>query len=285
MVPTATPNQATALAVGGLHACAVVGGGAIRCWGDNANGQLGDGTLANPALPDTMSVPVSVSGVTGATAVAVGDSHSCALLAGGTVRCWGANGFHQLGNGGDADSPTPVAVAGHHRAPPPSPRTPRTRARWWQAGRSGAGAPTATGSSATAPRPSARAPVTVTGITGATSVAAGGSHTCAVVAGTVRCWGSNAFGRLGNGTTTDSLTPVTVTGITNAVAGHGRRPAHLRPPHRRRGPLLGAEPERSARERHHHERVDPGGGRRHHQRHRGGRRRAEHLRSTGQRAA
>ena len=133
LVPTATPNQASGLAVGGLHACAVVGGGGIRCWGDNATGQLGDGTVASPALPDTTSVPVSVVGISGATAVAVGDSHSCALVADAPCGAGAPTG---------SCSSAPVTTATRRRrcrspaspAPPPSPPTARTRAPWWRAG-------------------------------------------------------------------------------------------------------------------------------------------------------
>jgi alpha-tubulin suppressor-like RCC1 family protein len=61
-------------------------------------------------------------------------------------------------------------------------------------------------------------PVSVIGISDATSVGAGRFHTCAALrSGVVQCWGSNVYGQLGNGTSTDSATPVTVSGITNAV--------------------------------------------------------------------
>jgi alpha-tubulin suppressor-like RCC1 family protein len=66
------------------HACALLSGGTIQCWGYNVYGVLGNGTTKNP------SVPIPVSGITDARAVAAGDSHTCALLSGGSVQCWGS---------------------------------------------------------------------------------------------------------------------------------------------------------------------------------------------------
>ena len=100
-------NDATAIATGGFHSCAIVTDGKVRCWGDDGLGQLGDGTLGDFSL-----VPVEVSGLTGATALAAGEFFTCALRDDSTVWCWGANGFGQLGDGTTADSPVPVQVAG-----------------------------------------------------------------------------------------------------------------------------------------------------------------------------
>ena len=73
--------------------CAIVGGGAAKCWGDNTGGQLGDGTTT-PAL-----TPVQVSTLTsGVTALAVGNTFTCAVISGG-AKCWGMNGAGQLGDG------------------------------------------------------------------------------------------------------------------------------------------------------------------------------------------
>lgn len=99
-------SDATMVAVGGFHACALRAGGKISCWGDNESGQLGDGTT-------TLSkVPVAVPGLSGATAVAAGYTHTCALMAGGKVMCWGNNTDVQCGQAEGAEFLEPVEVPG-----------------------------------------------------------------------------------------------------------------------------------------------------------------------------
>jgi hypothetical protein len=155
----------SAISAGNSHSCALLANGSAKCWGDNAWGQLGNGTTTDA------STSVVVSGFstrTRAVAISAGGGHSCALLANRTVNCWGENEFGQLGNGTTTNASTPVAVRG---------------------------------------------------LTTAVAISAGGAHSCALLAnGTVKCWGGNYFGELGNGTTTNASTPVVVSGLTTAVA-------------------------------------------------------------------
>jgi alpha-tubulin suppressor-like RCC1 family protein len=99
-----------AIAAGGFHTCAALEEGGVDCWGYNSSGQLGDGTTNNS------SVPVAVSGLNGTTVVslAAGNSHTCALTAGGAVLCWGDDLYGELGDAGASggSSPTPVFVVG-----------------------------------------------------------------------------------------------------------------------------------------------------------------------------
>ncbi len=86
------------------HTCALLEDRTIKCWGSNLSGRLGDGTTIE------RHTPVSVSGITTATAVSAGNSHTCALLADDTIKCWGLNRHGQLGDGTTAERHIPVSV-------------------------------------------------------------------------------------------------------------------------------------------------------------------------------
>jgi Regulator of chromosome condensation (RCC1) repeat len=97
-----------ALATSGLHGCALISGGAVRCWGANDHGQLGDGTKTDRA------VPVNVVGLRkGVESLGVGTSYSCAVTRAGGIRCWGANGAGELGDGTNRGRRRPGDVVGY----------------------------------------------------------------------------------------------------------------------------------------------------------------------------
>ncbi|MDO8704147.1 MAG: Ig-like domain-containing protein [Sulfuricaulis sp.] len=210
-------NTAVAVNAGRSHSCAVLIDGTLRCWGFNDYGQLGNGTTT----PIYSSSPVAVSGINTAVAVGVGANYTCALLADGSLRCWGRNDYSTLGNGSRVNSLSPVVVSGINTAVAVSAGGNHTCAlltdgtvRCWGVndyGQLGDGT-----------FADAWAPVTVSGINTVVAVSSGNSHTCAALAdGTVRCWGANYNGLLGNGISgrgTDSTIPVTVSGISTAVA-------------------------------------------------------------------
>ena len=103
-------DDATAIGAGSLYSCALRAAGTASCWGYNDVGQLGDG--AKGLTPQSFTpVPVTVSGLAGATAITTGGGDACALLAAATVDCWGLNDRGQFGNGTETSSSTPVEVS------------------------------------------------------------------------------------------------------------------------------------------------------------------------------
>ncbi len=144
---------AVAVGIGGQFACALLDTGGVRCWGYNLEGQTGH---PGPVLVGDTEKPSSLGDVSlgaKATQIAVGRNHACALLVGGSVRCWGRNSDGRLGIGSTAtigDNEVPTAVP----------------------------------------------PANIGGA--AVQIAAGGAHTCALLAtGKLRCWGLASSGQLG----------------------------------------------------------------------------------------
>jgi alpha-tubulin suppressor-like RCC1 family protein len=215
-VPMAVPNltNATGLDLGGNHSCVRITIGRALCWGSNVSGQLG----VNPSIASNSTFPTPMQSLILAGAnvasVATGANHSCALLADQTVRCWGNNASGQLGDGTRTNSFNAVTVTGLTGVQSLSAGGLATCAIT-NAGAAVCWGDTDQGSSGSSP------PVTVFGLNAATGVAAGGESSCALIAGTVKCWGSNYYGSLGNGSFADSATPVLVAGISNATALSG----------------------------------------------------------------
>ncbi|MFA4917204.1 MAG: hypothetical protein WC560_11130, partial [Syntrophales bacterium] len=142
-------SSVTAIVAGNYHCAALryeityIG---VLAWGKNTNGQLGNGTTTDSA------VPIQLSGLSSVTAVAAGNDHTAVLLSDGTLRAWGSNSNGQLGNGTTIDSAVPVQVSG---------------------------------------------------LSSVTAVAAGNEDTFALrTDNSVWAWGNNSNGRLGNGTST-----------------------------------------------------------------------------------
>ena len=95
------------LGANGYHTCAVTDSGAVKCWGLNEHGQLGDGSTTGSL------VPVDVVGLgAGIRSVAAGYEHTCAVTTAGAVKCWGANESGELGDGSTTDRLAPVDVQG-----------------------------------------------------------------------------------------------------------------------------------------------------------------------------
>ena len=203
-------EDAVGVSAGEDHTCAVLASGAVRCWGDNDRGQLGNGGGAD------RSSPVTVSNLNDAVAVAAGDNHTCAVRENGTVVCWGANDSGQLGNGKTTDTNVPVFVTNIGRAQSVSAGqfhtcvvTSDDFVSCWGGNRWGQ-----LGDGTNTDRSQA---LRVARLDEVSSVAAGFAHTCATEkTGDLKCWGSNEFGQLGIGASAASLRPAVVPGINNA---------------------------------------------------------------------
>ncbi len=155
----------TAIAAGFSHTCALTTAGGVKCWGTNADGELGDFTQVE------RTTPVDVINLTsGVVAISAGDRHTCALLATGGMKCWGYNVYGEVGNG--------------------------TSGNLWLGAVDVCASGSGIGCAGGAP------------LTGMASMSAGGINTCAVTtAGALKCWGGNYSGQLGQGFAPDSPLP------------------------------------------------------------------------------
>jgi|GEM_PF-3437702 Alpha-tubulin suppressor and related RCC1 domain-containing proteins len=185
-------NPVTKVATGITHSCAV-SGGKLFCWGDNTYGQYGYGSTGNSWVPMLISTAENI------TDVAIGASATCVITVSGKLLCSGFNGNGQLGDGTIVNKTTFVQIiAAGVTAVSMNNNTGCAivagGAKCWGHGgngRVGNGTTTANITS----------PVTPTGLTaGVTSISVGYTHTCAVVSGAARCWGTNTNGLLGAGT-------------------------------------------------------------------------------------
>jgi alpha-tubulin suppressor-like RCC1 family protein len=209
--PTPVANitsGATWVSAGASHTCAVASTN-VYCWGSGSAGQLGLGN------GNTRTTPGQVPGVT-ASMVAAGSFHTCAVTMAGALKCWGQNSEYQLGDPSTtAGSASPLDVAGltsgvafacggwRHTCVVTTAGGVKCFGRNAE-GQLGIGFTSATSAS----------PVDVSGLTsGAAKVFCGETHTCALLTnGSVKCWGANGGGKLGDGTTTPRLTPVFLSG-------------------------------------------------------------------------
>jgi alpha-tubulin suppressor-like RCC1 family protein len=216
-MPVSGLTNVIAVSAGASFSIALKSDGTVWTWGANANGQLGNGTTTGS------TVPVQVSGLTSVTSIAAGSNFAVAARSDGTLRAWGANASGQLGDGTTTQRLTPVTVTGVTGvSTSPGAVAAGTShtlvlkttgaVQAWGANASGqlGRNPSTTPSSATA--------LTVTGVSGAAQVAAGGAASYArLTSGAVSSWGANGSGQLGNGTTTNNFTPASISGLTSVA--------------------------------------------------------------------
>jgi alpha-tubulin suppressor-like RCC1 family protein len=211
----------------GSTGCALTSGGQVKCWGDGGNGTLGNGQNNI-----TSSTPVTVQNISNAISVGITGSTACAVISGGTIKCWGYNYWGDAGNGTDGGNGANPTIPYSHIVDPTlvSGISNATYAmgggcallstgaiKCWGYGANGQ---LGDGNNSINSGSKSNTPVSVTGISNATQIS-GSSTRCAVLDdNSVKCWGSNAYSALGNGATssaTPSPTPVFVSGISNAT--------------------------------------------------------------------
>lgn len=198
------------VAVGGEHACALLEGGDVWCWGANRFGQLGrDGGT------DVSPIPLRVVALSDVTLIVAGQYHNCALAAGGQVKCWGIDAT----GASDGIDPLPGTIV--------DVSIPGSQVVGMSAGAAHACALGRGGEvscwgriliQGSADNPT---PVPVPGLgagSGVTAIASGTGAACALVQGAARCWGQNLSGQLGTGDFVDRPLPAIPLGLESGVA-------------------------------------------------------------------
>eukprot|EP00775_Hariotina_reticulata_P002026 gene2026-2348_t len=213
-------DRQSPVAVSGVHDVAFTSADALaKCWGGNVYGQTGV-----PVSPIQL-LPVTVPGLTSVVKVAAGGRHSCAGLKGGAIVCWGDNKAGQLGSGSLEDRLTVAAVDARGNVLNTDPAMHSLTAgdfhscAVWTDGTVSCWGSNLYGQLGINSTVKFTAlPQQVPGITDATWINAGDYHTCVTTkSGRAYCWGLNYAGKLGDGTTQNSIAPVQVLGLDNAV--------------------------------------------------------------------
>ncbi len=199
-------NEIKSITGGGSHTCGLLNNGSVVCWGSNNYGQIGNGSSGGYALN-----PVFVNTTESFVSIAAGGSHTCGLLTNGSMMCWGNNDYGQIGNGSkgtalnlvlvnSTESFVSIAAGAAHTC---GLLNNGSMMCWGQNndGQIGDG-------SSWEDRLN---PVFVNTTESFVSIDTGYSHTCGVLNnGSAMCWGSNDYGTIGDGTTTQRNNPVFV---------------------------------------------------------------------------
>jgi alpha-tubulin suppressor-like RCC1 family protein len=224
-------NDATSIATDGDGYCAILTSSGLDCWGYGQYGQLGDGSGLDSATPVAVEGVGGIGTLTGVTSLVSGSYGYCALLSSGGVDCWGGGNSGQLGNGTfPTSSAVPVEVEGvggtgtlagvTHLFGGPVGYCALLGSGGVDCWGYGPDGELGDGIFYTTGNYGSAIPVEVEGIGGTgtlggvTSVVGGDDSYCAVLTtGGTDCWGAGAAGGLGNGSFSNSATPVAVEGV------------------------------------------------------------------------
>ena len=205
-------EKAIAIATGKYHTCAILESGALRCWGYNKSGQLGEGP------EDDEWLPVKVSGLSAnVAAISLGENHSCALLQNNQVMCWGNNEQGQVGIGNTETQYIPIFVPGMASNAKAIITGQRYSCAFAITGGIYCWGENWAGQLGDGTQANRLTPIAVSGLdANTTQLAAGDSHMRAVIeTGGVKCWGSNSYGQLGDGQSAVRSLPTNVYGLTS----------------------------------------------------------------------
>ena len=207
------------IALGEVHSCAQLASGALRCWGANIRGEIGDGTFERRLVPTALSVQLE-----NVTNLAAGGYRTCAGTADGRLHCWGSNSSGELGDGTRIVRANPTMVSGLSGSASQVDMAARNTCVRNSLGRAQCWGNNFQGTLADGHQAFRRVPTeTAFADTAVSSVSAAldGDHSCALDSnGNVRCWGENTYGQLGDGTTVPRSSPVFVAaGMSSVQAG------------------------------------------------------------------
>jgi alpha-tubulin suppressor-like RCC1 family protein len=210
-------TTATQIAAGANHTCARLSDSNVQCWGSDSNGQLGD----SAAIADS-ATPVAVSGLTTAVSIGAGDRHSCAFISATSIKCWGADDVGQLGNGATTGNQgVPFAASGIASAADVVSGGPGSNHTCYRRSDNalrcfGSDSNGQLGNNTALANQVSR--VTVSGVANASAIRLGATHTCAMLTdATMKCWGSDASGQLGenDGSAVNEPVPIVASGVTS----------------------------------------------------------------------
>jgi len=218
----ASPGVATAISAGGNQGCAITPKERLKCWGYNYYGQLGIGASSEDEYK-----PVLVPNLENVKKVSVGTYNTCAVLAGGKLKCWGYNTYGAVGDGSTTERRTPkqvegltsgvkgVSVGEYHTCAVLT----NGKVKCWGYNSDGEIGNGTSGNEFYTPQ-------TVSNIENATQVSAGNYFTCATVNEKAKCWGNNGDGALGDGTNDSRDKPTQVHNLDKNVKRVATGPYH-----------------------------------------------------------